>query len=52
MSLRKDDNTTIDIHITHFNQLLQDVEYHKFLTIACLESEVINLQFMISLGEI
>jgi hypothetical protein len=51
MNLRKDDNTTMDAHITHFNQLLQDIEYNKPTTIALIESEVINLQFMLSLGE-
>ena len=34
MNLRKDDNTTMDAHITRFNQLLQDVEYNKPVTIA------------------
>jgi hypothetical protein len=29
MNLRKDDNTTMDAHITRFNQLLQDAEYNK-----------------------
>ena len=51
MSLRKDDNTTMDAHITRFNQLLQDVEYNKPTTIPPLQAEAINLQFMLSLGE-
>ena len=38
MNLRKDDNTTMDAHITRFNQLLQDVEYNKPTTIALLRS--------------
>ena len=51
MSLCKDDNTIMDAHITHFNQLLQDVKYNKPTTISPLQAEAINLQFMLSLGE-
>jgi gag-polypeptide of LTR copia-type len=29
ISLRKDDTITMDAHITRFNQLLQEVEYHR-----------------------
>ncbi len=43
-SLRKDPNTTMDAHITRFNQLLQEIEYNKPITIP-------SLQFMLSIGE-
>ena len=51
MSLRKEQNTTMDAHITRFNQLLQEVEYNKPSTIPPNEPEAVNLQFMLSLGE-
>lgn len=41
----------MNAHITRFNQFLQDIEYNKFIIIILLKAEVINLQFMISLGE-
>lgn len=49
MNLCKDDNTIMNIHISYFNQFLQEVEYNKSITIVLLEFEVINLQFMFSL---
>jgi len=41
----------MDADITRFNQLLQEVEYHKPFTIVCLEPEFINLQVIVSLSE-
>ena len=38
MNLRKDDNTIMNTHITRFNQLLQEVEYNKSITIVSLEA--------------
>ena len=51
VSLRKEQNTAMDAHITRFNQLLQEVEYNKPSTISPNEPEAVNLQFMLSLGE-
>ena len=48
-SLRKDDKTTMDAHITRFNQLLQEVEYNKPSTIPRMRDEEVNLQFIQSL---
>ena len=51
MSLYKDDIITMNAHITHFNQLLQEIEYNKPVTIPTLRQEIINLQFMLSLDK-
>src|SRR6266496_4872745 len=50
-SLHTDPNTTMDTHITRFNQLLQEIEYNKPITIPSLQPESVNLQFMLSIGE-
>ena len=41
----------MDAHITRFNQLLQEIEYNKPITIPSLQPESVNLQFMLSIGE-
>ena len=50
-SLRKTKEVTMDVHITHFNQLLQEVEYNKSPEIPAMKSEAVNLQFFQSLGQ-
>ena len=51
MNLRKDDIIMMNAHITHFNQLLQDIEYNKSVIIPALRQEAINLQFILSLDK-
>src|SRR2546423_7102665 len=49
-SLHKSKDVTMDVHITQFNELLQEVEYNKPTSIPALQDEAVNLQFLQSLG--
>jgi hypothetical protein len=50
-SLHKTKEVTMDLHITRFNQLLQEVEYNKPPEIPAMKPEAVNLQFLQSLGQ-
>ena len=40
----------MNAHITHFNELLQELEYNKPTSIPALQDEAVNLQFLQLLG--
>lgn len=51
MRLRRTEGSPITEHIDRFNQLLQELEYNRPSTISPLQSKLVNLQFMTSLGD-